>query len=83
MLSYLDLTDLITNSRNYNELRDAWKGWRDVSGAQMKSLYQEYVELLNKAIKDGGISSISTYYNIIYSIYKMSSSVTVSLIKVN
>lgn len=45
----------MTNSRDYGKLNDAWKGWRDVSGKKMRSLYQEFVELMNKAIKAEGI----------------------------
>jgi peptidyl-dipeptidase A len=52
---YLGLTDIITNSRDYDELLEAWKGWRDVSGAKMKDKYAEFVQLMNKAIKAGGI----------------------------
>ncbi|KAL4228517.1 hypothetical protein ACF0H5_011565 [Mactra antiquata] len=58
-----DLTDLITNSRDYEELKDAWKGWRDASGAQMRSLYQEYVQLMNQAIKaEGKYADMGDYY---------------------
>jgi len=46
--------EIITNSRDYNALRDAWKGWRDVSGKQMRYKYQEFVTLMNKAIKAEG-----------------------------
>ncbi|KAK3579290.1 hypothetical protein CHS0354_033370 [Potamilus streckersoni] len=45
-----DLTDIITNSRDYDELKAAWKGWRDASGKKMKQLYPQFVELLNEAI---------------------------------
>lgn len=58
-----DLTDLITNNRNYDELTAAWKGWRDVSGAKMKNMYVEFVELMNKAIKAGGkYADMGAYY---------------------
>ncbi|XP_052212999.1 angiotensin-converting enzyme-like isoform X2 [Dreissena polymorpha] len=57
------LTEIITNSRNYDELRDAWKGWRDVSGKMMRSMYQEMVMLMNRAIKAGGkYADMGTYY---------------------
>ncbi|XP_052258696.1 angiotensin-converting enzyme-like [Dreissena polymorpha] len=57
------LTAIITNSRNYDELRDAWKGWRDVSGKMMRSKYQEFVTLMNMAIKAGGkYTDMGAYY---------------------
>ncbi|KAL3837175.1 hypothetical protein ACJMK2_022550 [Sinanodonta woodiana] len=45
-----DLTDIISNSRNYDKLKAAWKGWRDASGKKMKHLYPQYIQLLNEAI---------------------------------
>ena len=61
-----DLTDIMTNVRDHTQLKDAWKGWRDVSGRQMKKQYEEFVNLLNTAIQDGGkaviIDTVSVYY---------------------
>lgn len=58
-----DLTNIMTNSRNYDELRNAWKGWRDVSGAKMRQQYTEWVALMNKAIKAGGkYEDMGDYY---------------------
>ncbi|XP_052805713.1 angiotensin-converting enzyme-like [Mya arenaria] len=57
------LTEIITNSRNYDELLAAWKGWRDVSGKHMRAKYQEFVELMNMAIKAGErYSDMGDYY---------------------
>ncbi|CAL1534584.1 unnamed protein product [Lymnaea stagnalis] len=44
-----DLQEIMVNSRNYEELLAAWVGWRAESGAKMKQLYAEYVELSNEA----------------------------------
>ncbi|KAH9498640.1 hypothetical protein Btru_007070 [Bulinus truncatus] len=54
-----ELTQLMAESRDYDELLAAWKGWRDVTGPKMKKNYTEYTELYNEAIrlscfKDGG-----------------------------
>lgn len=49
-----DLTDIMTNTRDYTVLKDAWKGWRDVSGKNMKKQYEDFVSLMNTAIKAGG-----------------------------
>ncbi|CAL1542879.1 unnamed protein product [Lymnaea stagnalis] len=50
-----DLTNLLANSRDYNELLLAWKLWRDETGAKMKDFYVEYVDLLNEALRLAGI----------------------------
>ncbi|KAH9498639.1 hypothetical protein Btru_007067 [Bulinus truncatus] len=54
-----ELTQLMAESRDYDELLAAWKGWRDVTGPKMKKKYTEYTDLYNEAIrlscfKDGG-----------------------------
>ncbi|XP_055860968.1 angiotensin-converting enzyme-like isoform X3 [Biomphalaria glabrata] len=46
-----DLTKLFSESRNYDDLLTAWKGWRDASGRKMKDLFAEYVTLSNEAVK--------------------------------
>ena len=51
---HADLTDIMTNTRDYTVLKDAWKGWRDVSGKNMKKQYEDFVSLMNTAIKAGG-----------------------------
>uniref|UniRef100_H2YVU8 Angiotensin-converting enzyme n=1 Tax=Ciona savignyi TaxID=51511 RepID=H2YVU8_CIOSA len=43
-----DLTEIMSSSRNYNELREAWLGWRDASGAKMRQDYMQYVALQNE-----------------------------------
>ena len=49
-----DLTNTMAKSRDYNELRSAWKGWRDASGKKMRIDYSKYVELMNEvAIRNG------------------------------
>ena len=56
----------MTNVRDHTQLKNAWKGWRDVSGRQMKKQYEEFVNLLNTAIQDGGeaftIDTVSVHY---------------------
>lgn len=50
-MCYLELTDVMAQSRDYNELLHAWKDWRDVSGKKIRTHYKRYVELSNKAAK--------------------------------
>ena len=42
-----ELEDVLANSRDYDELVDAWQGWRTIS-PPMRTKYQRYVELANE-----------------------------------
>ncbi|XP_069808556.1 angiotensin-converting enzyme [Dendropsophus ebraccatus] len=57
-----DLTELMAKSRDYDELLFAWKGWRDVSGKQMRNHYTEYVKLGNKAAQLNGHADNGAYW---------------------
>ncbi|XP_061182126.1 angiotensin-converting enzyme-like [Saccostrea echinata] len=56
------LTDIITNSRDYNELLEVWKGWRDQSGKKMRTKYTEFVKAMNAAIKFSGFNDTGEYW---------------------
>lgn len=56
------LTDIITNSRDYGELLEVWKGWRDQSGKKMKTKYTEFVKAMNAAIKFSGFNDTGEYW---------------------
>lgn len=45
----LDLQKIMAESRDYDELLFAWKGWRDSAGKVLREDYKRYVELANKA----------------------------------
>ena len=52
-----DLTRVISNSHDWDELVWAWRGWRDVTGkgvAGMKANYTKFVSLQNKAARMNG-----------------------------
>ena len=49
LLCCSDLTEIMATSRDYNQLREVWKKWRDVSGTPTKEDFKKYVELENKA----------------------------------
>jgi peptidyl-dipeptidase A len=51
-----DLTVLMAKSRNYDELRDAWTGWRTIS-KEMRPLYSREVELLNEGVREIGFAN--------------------------
>lgn len=52
------LGDVMNNSRNYDELLDAWQGWHTIS-PPMRPLYQRYVDLSNEGARDLGFKDIS------------------------
>jgi peptidyl-dipeptidase A len=44
-----ELTELLIKSRDPEELRHVWIEWRRKTGEQVRGLYQQYVDLSNKA----------------------------------
>lgn len=48
----VDISRIMSSSRNYTELSMTWKGWRDVSGKKMKDKYAEFVKLSNEGIQE-------------------------------
>lgn len=51
------LSDVLAKSRDYDELVDAWVGWRSVARAY-RSDYQRYIEIANNAARAYGFSDI-------------------------
>lgn len=51
-----DLQKIMAESRDYNELLFAWKGWRDSAGKVLRKDYKRYVELANKAATLNGMT---------------------------
>ncbi len=60
-LSLQDLEDIIDNSRDPDELLEAWTGWRTVSPA-MKPLYERQVELANEGAQELGFDNLGTMW---------------------
>ncbi|XP_064597980.1 angiotensin-converting enzyme-like [Liolophura sinensis] len=56
------LTRLMATSREYDELLNAWKGWRDASGKKMRKTYEEFVSLSNEAIKANGFVDTGAWW---------------------
>lgn len=42
----------MANSRDYNTLLRAWKGWRDETGKKIRTQYAEYVQLNNEGVRE-------------------------------
>lgn len=54
-----DLQKIMAESRDYDELLFAWKGWRDSAGKVLRQDYKRYVELANMAAKLNGMTKKS------------------------
>ncbi len=46
-----ELTKIMEESRNEEELRHVWTEWHNKSGGPIKQLYKEFVKLSNQAAK--------------------------------
>jgi peptidyl-dipeptidase A len=51
-----DVEKIISESRDYEELKYVWSQWRDASGAKMRTNYQNYVTYSNQAAEANGIN---------------------------
>ncbi|KAM9424543.1 angiotensin-converting enzyme [Pholidichthys leucotaenia] len=61
-----DLQKIMAESRDYDELLFAWKGWRDASGKEIRQDYKRYVELANKAATLNGHSDNGAFWRSLY-----------------
>jgi len=52
-----ELEELMTDSRDYDELLDAWQGWRTIA-KPMRSKYERFVELANEGANELGYSDL-------------------------
>lgn len=53
----------MAESRDYDELLFAWKGWRDSAGKVLRQDYKKYVELANKAATLNGMTSAKVIFH--------------------
>jgi peptidyl-dipeptidase A len=49
-----ELSLVMSDSRDPDELEYYWTQWRDMSGAKIRDLYKDYVRLINKAARMNG-----------------------------
>ncbi|KAM3859472.1 angiotensin-converting enzyme [Diretmus argenteus] len=61
-----DLQKIMAESRDYNELLFAWKGWRDAAGKVLRQDYKRYVELANKAARLNGHDDNGDFWRSLY-----------------
>ena len=53
-----ELEAVLAQSRDYDELLDVWKGWREVSPPYRKD-YQRFVEIANEGAKEFGVKNLA------------------------
>ncbi|UYV61440.1 hypothetical protein LAZ67_1004861 [Cordylochernes scorpioides] len=51
-----DLTRIFASSRNADDLKKYWVGWRDATGKKIRSQYVKFVELSNEAARANGFN---------------------------
>lgn len=61
-----DLQKIMAESRDYDELLFAWKGWRDSAGKVIRQDYKRYVELANMAATLNGHSDNGASWRSMY-----------------
>jgi len=64
-LSLAELEDIIAQSRDYDELLDAWQGWRTIS-PPMREKYQRFAELANEGANEFGYSDMGEMWRSYY-----------------
>lgn len=55
------LSETLANSRNYDELTEAWKGWHDI-GAPMREPYTEFAALANEGARELGFKDLGVMW---------------------
>ena len=56
-----ELSKVLANSRNYDELVDAWRGWHDTA-RPMRAKYQRFAALANEGAKELGFSDLGVMW---------------------
>ncbi len=56
-----ELSKVLEESKNFDELTEAWTGWRTVS-IPMRKQYERYVELGNKGAREIGFKDLGDYW---------------------
>ena len=64
-LSLPQLEDIMAQSRDYDELLEAWQGWRTVS-PPMRPKFQRFVELTNEGAREFGYADLGAYWRAQY-----------------
>jgi peptidyl-dipeptidase A len=57
-----EISKLMKNSRDYDVLLRAWKGWHEQSGGKMREIFKKTVDIQNKAAVENGYKDLSEYW---------------------
>ncbi|MBP9673539.1 MAG: M2 family metallopeptidase [Bacteriovoracaceae bacterium] len=60
-----ELSDILAKSKNYDELLDAWQGWRTIS-PPLKDMYARFVELSNEGAQEIGFKNTAELWQARY-----------------
>ncbi len=60
-----ELSEVMASSRNYEELLNAWKGWRTIS-TDMRPMYSEFVGIANDGAKEIGFDNLGELWRAAY-----------------
>ena len=60
-----ELSDVLAESRDYNQLLDAWRGWHSIS-QPMRPLYERFVALGNEGAQEIGFSNLGDLWKSAY-----------------
>lgn len=64
-MNLAELTDVMAMSRDYDELLDAWTGWRSIS-PPMRHKYQRFAELANEGAQELGFQDLGELWKAAY-----------------
>ncbi|XP_012251807.2 angiotensin-converting enzyme [Athalia rosae] len=68
---YPDLSKIMAKSRDWDELQYVWLEWRRRSGAQMRDLYEQLVDLTNEAANFNNFSNAAEYWQFPYETFDL------------
>lgn len=57
-----ELTEIMANSQDPEELKHIWTEWRKASGEKVRKMYPKYVELSNRAAQANGYENNKDYW---------------------
>lgn len=57
-----EITEIMSKSRDFDELKHVWTKWHEQSGGKMRQQYQQFVELSNEAARLNNYSDTGAYW---------------------
>jgi peptidyl-dipeptidase A len=60
--TFVEITEIMRKSRNFDELKWVWHQWHDQSGGKMRGDYSRFVQLSNEAARMNSNIQFITYF---------------------